>query len=80
MENNNRNLNLNTITWITGGKLSGNAHYDTWKYWEIVGELISRGADRFVAQDTMKWIQRASVGETKAIDPNITIKIKKGSM
>ena len=49
---------------------------ETWKYWEIVGELIWRGADRFQAEDAAKWCLRAETGEEKTIDPDIQVKIK----
>lgn len=50
---------------------------DTWRYWEIVGALQWMGADRLTAYDTAKWIQQAKPGESRDIQPGITITIEK---
>lgn len=36
---------------------------DTWRYWEIVGELRWRNMDYPAATDAAKWCQRAKPGE-----------------
>jgi len=48
---------------------------DTWRYWEIVGALQWMGADRLTAYDTAKWVQNAQPGESREIQPGITITI-----
>lgn len=69
------NFKTDTIVKITGGR--GNPiKFETWKYWEIVGELISRGAERFKAYDTAKWAMHAERGEKTTIRPDILLKIK----
>ena len=46
-----------------------------WRYWEIVGALQWLGADRLTAYDTAKWVQNAQPGESREIQPGITITI-----
>lgn len=48
-----------------------------WRYWEIVGALQWLGADRLTAYDTAKWVQNAQPGESRDIQPGITITIEK---
>lgn len=49
---------------------------DTWRYWEIVGDLIWMGADRLDAYDAARWCIRAKPGETRAVKPDIEITIE----
>ena len=46
-----------------------------WRYWEIVGALQWLGTDRLTAYDTAKWVQNAQPGESREIQPGITITI-----
>lgn len=46
---------------------------DTWRYWEIVGELRRMGADYVQATDAAKWAQRAKPGEICELLPHSTI-------
>ena len=46
---------------------------DTWRYWEIVGELRWMGVDYVQAIDAAKWAQRAKPGETCEILPHSVI-------
>lgn len=41
---------------------------DTWRYWEIVGELRWMGADYPQAVDAAKWCQRAKPGEINQVN------------
>lgn len=49
--------------------------FETWRYWEIVGELRWLGTDHVTAYDTAKWIQKAIPGQILEVQPGITIKI-----
>lgn len=40
---------------------------ETWRYWEIVGELQFMGAGRCDAVDAARWAMRAETGETLSI-------------
>ena len=40
---------------------------DTWRYWEIVGELRWMGADYTQATDAAKWCQRAKPGDINRV-------------
>lgn len=56
------------------------ATLDTWRYWEIVGELQFMGADRVSAVDAAKWCIRAKPGDfTKILlseSEEITLEVK----
>jgi len=41
---------------------------ETWRYWEIVGELRWMGADYMAATDAAKWAQRAKPGDINRVD------------
>ncbi len=56
-----------TIVTIKGGKSSGAVKFESHRYWEIVGELSWRGADRNQATDNAKWCGRAEPGSEKSI-------------
>lgn len=49
---------------------------ETYKYWEIVGELIWRGAERMEAYEAGKWCRRAEPGQEKDVKPDILLKIR----
>lgn len=46
---------------------------ETWRYWEIVGELRWMGVDYLAATDAAKWCQKAKPGETCEILPHSVI-------
>lgn len=48
------------VTISAGGKT---VKLETWRYWEIVGELQFMGADRCDAIEAAKWALRAQAGE-----------------
>ena len=70
-----------TIVTIKGGKKSDTAKFEGWKYWEIVGELAWRGADRNQSTDNAKWCSRAEPGSEKTVlltgYPAISMKVRK---
>ena len=70
----------NTYVSICGGKMSGTTKFERHRYWEIVGELSWRGADRNQSIDVAKWCYRAEPGSEKSIPvkgrPEITLKIR----
>ena len=41
--------------------------FESWRYWEIVGELQWLGIERFDAYDAAKWTIRANPGETLTV-------------
>lgn len=49
---------------------------ETWRYWEIVGALQWMGADRQLAYDAAKWVQRLNPGEKKTLPYGITMEVK----
>lgn len=55
----------------SGGKT---VKLETWRYWEIVGELQFMGADRCDAIEAAKWAARAQTGEWYRICPSELIK------
>jgi len=69
-----------TIVTIKGGKKSDAVKFESWKYWEIVGELAWRGADRNQSYDNAKWCSRAEPGSEKNVKifggPDISLKVK----
>ena len=65
-----------TIVKIIGGKQPSVALLSD-HYWEIVGELIWRGAERIDAYDAAKWAYRAESGLEKQVNPGILMKIRK---
>lgn len=69
-----------TIVTISGGETSLTVRIESWKYWEIMGELRWKGADRNQALDTAKWCMRAESGSEKSIPiekrPSILVKVK----
>lgn len=69
-----------TIVTISGGETSLTVQIESWKYWEIMGELRWKGADRNQALDTAKWCMRAEAGSEKSIPiekrPSILVKVK----
>lgn len=48
---------------------------DTWRYWEIVGELRWMGTDRQMAYDAAKWLQQLHPGDSQTLSNGIAIKI-----
>lgn len=53
--------------------------FETWKYWEILGELIFRSADRTDACDAAKWCARtAKPGDRRELFPDITLEVADG--
>ena len=70
-----------TVVTIKGGKSSGAAKFESSRYWEIVGELGWRGADRNQSTDNAKWCSRAEPGSEKTIllagYPAISMKVRK---
>ena len=46
---------------------------ETWRYWEIVGELRWRGTDYPAATDAAKWAQRSKPGDICELLPYSTI-------
>lgn len=50
---------------------------DTWRYWEIVGELRWRGTDYVQATDAAKWCQRAKPGDINRVG-DILLEVKDG--
>lgn len=70
-----------TIITIKGGKKSDTVKFESWKYWEIVGELTWRGADRNQSYDNAKWCSRAEPGSETDIKisggPDILLKVKR---
>ena len=75
------NYQQDTIVTIKGGKKSDTVKLDGWKYWEIVGELTWRGADRSQSTDNAKWCGRAEPGSEKTVllagYPAISMKVRK---
>ena len=52
---------------------------ETWRYWEIVGELRWMGADYTQATDAAKWAQRAKPGDiNRADDILMEVEVKDG--
>lgn len=70
-----------TIVTISGGKTSLTLRIESWKYWEILGELRWKGADRNQSYDNAKWCGRADPGSEKTIKisggPDILLKVKR---
>lgn len=52
------------MTISLGGKT---VRLETWRYWEIVGELQFMGADRCDAIEAAKWALRAQAGEALSV-------------
>lgn len=48
------------VTISAGGKT---ARFETWRYWEIVGELQFMGVYRCDAIEAAKWAAKAQAGE-----------------
>ena len=75
-----RSFQQDTVVTIKGGMKSETAKFAGWKYWEIVGELTWRGADRNQSIDAAKWCYRAEPGTEKSIPvsgcPVITLKVR----
>ena len=74
------NIQHKTIVTIKGGKKNGALEFESHRYWEIVGELAWRGADRNQSYDNAKWCSRAEPGSEKNIKifggPDISLKVK----
>ena len=50
--------------------------FETWRYWEIVGELIFRSADRLEAYEAARWCGRfARPGDRRELFPDITMEV-----
>lgn len=50
--------------------------FEIWRYWEIVGELIFRSADRLDAYDAARWCARfAKPGDRKELFPDISLEV-----
>lgn len=73
-------IQQDAVVSICGGKISGTTKFESHRYWEIVGELSWRGADRSQSTDGAKWCYRAEPGSEKSIQikgrPEITLKIR----
>lgn len=50
---------------------------ENWRYWEIVGALQWMGADRQLAYEAAKWIQKLEPGEKKTLPKGITVEVEK---
>jgi hypothetical protein len=50
--------------------------FETWQFWEIVGELQWIGADRMTAYDAAKWVRQLNPGEKQVIPPGIMMEVK----
>lgn len=49
---------------------------EAWRYWEIVGELTWRSADRLEAYDAAKWCGlTAKAGDRRTLYPGITLEV-----
>ena len=48
----------------------------SWKYWEILGELIWRKIDRLEAIDAAKWATKAKPGMKLKIGQNYILEVK----
>lgn len=48
---------------------------DTWRYWEIVGELRWMGADRQTSYDAAKWLQQLHPGDSQTLPNGITMEV-----
>ena len=72
----NNSFKTDTLLIISGGR-SKTVKFESWKFWEIVGELIWRGANRFDAEDAAKWAMKAPIGLEKTVKPDILLKIRK---
>lgn len=75
------NFQQDTVITIAGGKKGNAEKLESWKYWEIVGELTWRGADRNQAMDNAKWCGKAEPGSEKTVllagYPAISMKVRK---
>ena len=69
-------VRADTTVKIKGGR-GGTVIFDCWKYWEIVGEILWRGASRCDALDATKWVRKASPGERKTVKPEIELIIER---
>lgn len=50
---------------------------ETWRYWEIVGELMWLGVDRFDAYDAARWCAKeAKPGDKLDLSSGVSIEIK----
>lgn len=65
-----------TMIYIYGGRGGATVNFASYKYWEIIGELIFKGVERMEAYDAGKWAKRATVGEVKHLSHNVTMKVK----
>ena len=53
--------------------------FESWRYWEIVGELMFRSADRLDAYDAARWCGRfAKPGDRRELAPDITMEVTDG--
>ena len=51
---------------------------ESWRYWEIVGELLFMGADRFEAYEAARWCgSKATPGDKKELSCGITMEVMK---
>ena len=53
-----------------------NVSFACWRYWEIVGELIWRKADRLEAYEAARWCARARPTDRLEIDPGISMEVR----
>ena len=54
----------------------GGVRFETWRYWEIVGELISRHLDRLDAYEAARWCARfAKPGDTTKLMNGVTLEV-----
>lgn len=50
--------------------------FECWRYWEIVGELMFRSAERQDAYDAARWVARfAKKGDKRELAPDITMEV-----
>lgn len=62
---------------IRSGGTKKPATFETWRYWEIVGELVWRSANRLDAYDAARWCGRfAKPGDRRELFPDITMEVK----
>jgi len=49
---------------------------ETWRYWEIVGELLFMGEERCTAIDAAKWCARAKPGDVHDLASGIRLEVR----
>ena len=73
-------IQQDTVVTISGGKYQKPAKFETYKFWEVLGEISWRGADRFQAEDAAKWARKAEPGLERIVKannyPDILLKVR----